>query len=55
MVIEWLPLVLDDFLDVSLFLVIDLNFLDAVVGAKVALKVMTKKLNKFLHLFPIIL
>ena len=52
-VVEGLPLVFDDLLDVSLLVVVDLYLLDAVVGAEVALEVVGEEIGEFLDLLPI--
>ena len=53
MVVEGLALVLDDFLDVALLVIVDLDLFDAVVGAQVALEVVGEEIGKFLDLLPI--
>ena len=54
MMIEGLSFILNNFFNMSLFLVIDLYFLDAVVCSKIALEVMSEEIDKFLHLFSVI-
>ena len=39
----------------SLFLVVDLYFFDAVVCSKIALEVVSEEIDKFFHLFSIVL
>ena len=53
MVVEGLALVLDDFLDVALLVVVDLDLFDAVVGAQVALEVVGEEVCEFLDLLSI--
>ena len=52
-VVEGLALVLDDLLDVALLVVVDLDLFDAVVGAQVALEVVSEEIGKFLDLLSI--
>ena len=53
MVVEGLALVLDDFLDVALLVIVDLDLFDAVVGAQVALEVVGEEVCEFLDLLSI--
>ena len=53
MVVEGLALVFDDFLDVALLVVVDLDLFDAVVGAQVALEVVGEEVCEFLDLLSI--
>ena len=45
-VVEGLPFVFDDFLDVALFGVVHFDFFDAVVGAQVTLEVVGEEINQ---------
>lgn len=55
MMIECLSFILDHFFNMSLFLVVDLYFFDAVVCSKVALEVVSEEIDEFFHLFSIVL
>ena len=55
MMIECLSFILDHFFNMSLFLVVDFYFFDAVVCSKVALEVVSEEIDEFFHLFSIVL
>ena len=45
MVVEGLALILDNFFDMALLVVVDLNLFDAVVGPQIALEVVSEEIG----------